>query len=74
MLMAKNVGKSYKGKSPQFLVGGFFVVKKVVPKVRVELTRGHLYRFLSLVRIFLISAIRRDLVQPPECSPPSVRA
>jgi len=47
MLMAKNVGKSYKGKSPQFLVGGFFVVKKVVPKVRVELTRGHPHWFLS---------------------------
>jgi len=47
MLMAKNVGKSYKGKSPQFLVGGFFVVKKVVPKVRVELTRGRPHWFLS---------------------------
>tara|TARA_B100001167_G_C16500464_1_gene180969 strand:- start:250 stop:426 length:177 start_codon:yes stop_codon:yes gene_type:complete len=37
MLMAKNVGKSYKGKSPQFLVGGFFsghgVVILPIPKL-----------------------------------------
>jgi len=33
-----------------------------VPKVRVELTQGHPYRFLSLVQTALISAIRRDLV------------
>jgi len=28
--------------------------QKVVPKVRVELTRGHPHRFLSLVRVVLI--------------------
>ena len=74
MLMAKNVGKSYKSKSPQFLVGGFFVVKKVVPKVRVELTRSHPHWFLSLVQVVLISVIRRDLVQPTEYCSLSARA
>ena len=48
--------------------------RNVVPKVRVELTRGHPQRFLSLVRVVLIDAIRRDLVQPPEYLPASVRA
>ena len=38
------------------------VIKRLVPKVRVELTQGHPYRFLSLVRVVLISVIRRDLV------------
>ena len=33
--------------------------QKVVPKVRVELTRGHPHRFLSLVRFVLISFIMK---------------
>ena len=37
----------------------------MVPKVRVELTRGHPHRFLSLVRVVLISVARRDLVHLP---------
>jgi len=47
--------------------------QKVVPKVRVELTRGYRHRFLSLVRVVLISVTRRDLVQMPEYLPASVR-
>ena len=35
---------------------------------------GSPHRFLSLVRVVLISVIRRVLVQPPEDFPPSVRA
>ena len=35
--------------------------QKVLPKVIVELTRGHSHRFLSLVRVVLIKVIRRDL-------------
>ena len=31
--------------------------QKVVPKVRVELTRGHPHRFLSLVRAILVSRL-----------------
>ena len=31
--------------------------QKVVPKVRVELTRGHPHRFLSLVRTILVSRL-----------------
>jgi len=45
-----------------------------VPKVRVGLTRGHPHRFLSLMRVVLISIIRRDLVRRPEYLPASVRA
>jgi len=41
-----------------FGLRGFFVPKNVVPKVRVELTQGHPYRFLSLVRVVLISVIK----------------
>ena len=52
---------------------GFSVPENVVPKVRVELTQGHPYRFLSLVRVVLISVIRRDLVQTPEYFHASVR-
>ena len=37
---------------------GFFVPENVVPKVRVELTQGHPYRFLSLVGVVLISVIK----------------
>ena len=37
--------------------GGFFVPENVVPKVRVELTQGHPYRFLSLVRAMLVSPL-----------------
>jgi len=48
--------------------------QNVVPKVRVELTQGHPYRFLSLVQVVLISVIRRDLVQLTEYFPASVRA
>ena len=47
----------------------FFLPRNAVPKVRVELTLGHLYRFLSLARVVLISVIRRVLVQPPEYLP-----
>ena len=36
------------------------------PEVRFELTRNHPHRFLSLVLVVLIGAVRRDLVQPPE--------
>ena len=56
-----------------FGLRGFFVPENVVPKVRVELTQGHPYRFLSLVRVVLISVIRRDLVQTPEYVHSSVR-
>jgi hypothetical protein len=52
---------------------GFSVPENVVPKVRVELTQGNPYRFLSLVRVVLISAIRRDLVQTLEYFHASVR-
>jgi len=45
-----------------------------VPKVRIELSQGHHDRFSSLVRVVLISVIRRDLTQPPEYLPASVRA
>ena len=62
-----------KAKAPIF-VGGFFVPKTVVPKVRVELTRGHPHWFLSLVLVVLIGAVRRDLVQPPEYFPLRARA
>ena len=48
--------------------------QKVVPKVRVELTRDHPHRFLSLMRVVLISVIRRDSVRPPEYYPTIVRA
>jgi len=41
----------------------------VVPKVRVELTQGHPYRFLSLAQVVLIGVIRRVLVQVSECFP-----
>jgi len=51
-----------------------FVPKTMVPKVRVELTQSHPHRFLSLVRVVLISVIRRDLVQAPEYFPANVRA
>ena len=44
-----------------------------VPKVRVELTRGHPYRSLSLVRIVLISAISGGLVRSPKNRPVDVR-
>ena len=47
--------------------------RNVVPKVRVELTRGHPHRFLSLVRVVLISVIRCDLVQTPEYFHATVR-
>jgi len=33
------------------------VPKNVVPKVRVELTQGHPYRFLSVVRAILVSRL-----------------
>ena len=33
--------------------------ENVAPKVRVELTQGHPYRFLSLVRVVLISFIMK---------------
>jgi len=46
----------------------------VVPKIRVELTPGNPYRFLSLVRVVLISAVRRGLVALPKYLPASVRA
>ena len=36
-----------KKKPPESLSGGLFVPNLVVPKVRVELTRGCPYRFLS---------------------------
>ena len=36
--------------------------KKVVPKVRVELTRGCPHRFLSLVQLVLSNATRHDYV------------
>ena len=52
---------------------GFSVPENVVPKVRVELTQGNPYRLLSLVRVVLISAIRRDLVQTLEYFHASVR-
>ena len=48
--------------------------KNMVPKVRVELTQGHPYRFLGLAQVVLIGVIRRVLVQPPRYFPPSVRA
>ena len=38
---------SAKKKPPDIQSEGFFVPKNVVPKVRVELTQGHPYRFLS---------------------------
>jgi len=38
---------------------GFFVPENVVPKVRVELTQGHPYRFLSTVRFVLISFMKK---------------
>ncbi|SVA94353.1 uncharacterized protein METZ01_LOCUS147207 [marine metagenome] len=38
---------------------GFFVPENVVPKVRVELTQGHPYRFLSMMRFVLISFIMK---------------
>ena len=40
-----------------FALRGFFVPKTVVPKVRVELTQGRPYRFLSLVRDILVSRL-----------------
>ena len=52
---------------------GFFVPENVVPNVGVELTQGHPYRFLSLVRVVLISVIRCGLVQTPEYFHASVR-
>jgi len=48
--------------------------KNMVPKVRVELTQGHPYRFLSPVRDILISVNRRNLVQLPVYFLKSVRA
>ena len=48
--------------------------QKVVPSVRVELTRGHPYRFSSQVLVVLISVTKHDLVQLPEYLPPSVDA
>ena len=60
-------------KPPDFGLRGFFVPENVVPKVRVELTQGHPYRFLSLVRVVLIRVLRRDVVQPPEYFHASVR-
>ena len=48
--------------------------RNVVPKVRVELTRGHPHRFLSLVRVVLINVNRREFVQQPEYLPVGVRA
>jgi len=38
---------------------GFFVPGNVVPKVRIELTQGHPYRFLSMMRFVLISFIMK---------------
>ncbi len=66
--------KPTKRESPGGDSRGFPCLQLVVPKVRVELTGGDPHRFLSLVRIVLISAVRRDLVQPPEYFPESVRA
>ena len=45
--------------------------QNVVPKVKVELTRGHPHWFLSLMRVVLNSV---DLVQQPEYLPVGVRA
>jgi hypothetical protein len=44
------------------LVVELYLANTPIYKVRVELTRGHSHRFLSLVQTGLISAIRRDLV------------
>ena len=49
--------------------------ENVTPKVRVEMTRGHPYRFfLSLAQFVLIGVIRRVLVQAREYFPLSVRS
>ena len=53
---------------------GLFTPKIVVPKVRVELTRNHPHRFLSLVQVVLISVIRRGLVNHTESFPENVCA
>ncbi len=53
---------------------GFFVPENVMLKVRVELTQGHPYWFLSLVQVVLVSVIRSDLVQPLGYFPSSARA
>ena len=39
--------RSGKRRPPGDEPGDFFMPENVVPKVRVELTQGHLYRFLS---------------------------
>ena len=68
-------GDFAKKEAPQiYRHGGFSCLTSLVPKVRAELTRGHPHRFLSLVRVVLISVIRRDLVQAPEYFPANVRA
>ncbi len=61
-------------KPADFCLRAMFVPENVVLKVRVELTLGHHYRFLSLARVNLINVIKCDLVRPPEDSSRSVRA
>ena len=68
------MGAIAKGPDLIEVVWANLVPNNLVPKVRVELTRGHPHRFLSLVRVVLISVVRRDLVQPPEYFHASVRA
>jgi len=53
---------------------GFLVPKNVAQKVRVELTLGNPYRFLSLLRVVSINAVRRGLVALPKYLPASVHA
>ncbi len=40
-----------------FRLGALLVPENVAPKVRAELTQGHPYRFLSLVRTILVSRL-----------------
>jgi hypothetical protein len=47
-------GDLTKQKARDFSLRAFFVPENVVPKVRVELTQGHPYRFLSLLPCVLI--------------------
>ncbi len=73
MPTAIRFGASVQSKSPNIKMGLLCASKWVVPKIRVEPSRVALW-FLSLVRVVLISVIRRDLVQAPEYSPLNVRA